>query len=149
MEAELESALELESDEKIEYYWRGATFYIPRTGRRPDFVIFDGSISGAKTGGVRAPTEWCESETGDFLLTSNRLVWLAPVGLIKKNLATQFALRFSEIQGVALVGGFNKKIMITTENGVFGFNVKNIGLARDLIQEKVESNKHDLIQLVA
>ena len=149
MEEEIQNAVQLENDENIEYYWRGATFYVPRAGRRPDFIVFDGSVTGMNASRERVPTEWRESESGDFLLTSNRLVWLTPVGLIKKNLAAQFALRFSEIQDVALVGGFTKKIVITTENGVFGFNVKNIGLARDLIQEKVESSKHDLIQLVA
>jgi hypothetical protein len=149
MEEEIHNAVQLENDENIEYYWRGATFYVPRTSHRPDFIVFDGSIAGTKTSGEGIPTEWRESETGDFLLTSNRLVWLTPIGLLKKSLATQFALRFSEIQEVALTGGFTKKIVITTENGVFGFNLKNIGLARDLIQEKVELNKHDLIQLVA
>jgi hypothetical protein len=149
MEEEIHNAVQLENDENIEYYWRGATFYVPRASHRPDFIVFDGSIAGTKTSGEGIPTEWRESETGDFLLTSNRLVWLTPIGLLKQSLATQFALRFSEIQKVSLTGGFTKKIVITTENGVFGFNLKNIGLARDLIQEKVESNRHDLIQLVA
>jgi hypothetical protein len=144
----IKTTVHLEDDEKVEYYWRGAALFTPQTRPRGDFMIFDANGTRTKTNLEGVPTAWREPETGDFLLTSNKIVWLTPIGLLKKNLASQFVLRFSEIQGVTIAEGFNKKLVIKTENGIFGFCVKNVEFARKLIQGKIEPVKNDSIQII-
>lgn len=132
----IRSALHLENDEKIELYWWGAMFFRPQKQIKGDFMMFDMDGKRGRRYREEIHAGWHEAESGDFVITNKRIIWLKSSGLLHKSLIAQFAIKHDEVMGINIEGTLNKKLIITTDKGIYGFYMKNMEDARNLIQNK-------------